>query len=153
MAGGSLAIGDDVVGLRDRDRPMLALYYGGMGAKGTNFYNDVLRRYGYEKEAEQIQDLYLGGNRKEAAALVPDELIAGMSLVGDAGYVKDRVAAYRDSGVTVLNVQPVGPERAEGHRDDRRLDVTVTPLRWSPPLPRRASPRRGRRNRCRGRCC
>ncbi len=109
VAGGSLAIGDDVVGLRDRDRPMLALYYGGMGAKGTNFYNDVLRRYGYEKEAEQIQDLYLGGNRKEAAALVPDELIAGMSLVGDAGYVKDRVAAYRDSGVTVLNVQPVGP--------------------------------------------
>ena len=69
----------------------------------------MLRRYGYEEEAEQIQELYLGGHRKEAAALVPDELIAGMSLVGDAGYVKDRVAAYRDSGVTVLNVQPIGP--------------------------------------------
>ena len=71
MAGGSLAIGDDVDALRDRDRPMLALYYGGMGAKGKNFYNDVLRRYGYEKEAEQIQDLYLGGDRKAAAALSP----------------------------------------------------------------------------------
>ena len=109
VAGGSLAIGDDVDGLRDRDRPMLALYYGGMGAKGKNFYNDVLRRYGYEKEADEIQDLYLGGSRKEAAALVPDELVAGMSLIGDAGFVKDRVAAYRESGVTVLNVQPVGP--------------------------------------------
>ena len=106
---GSLAIGDDVERLRDRDRPMLALYYGGMGAKGKNFYNDVLQRYGYEKEAEQIQDLYLGGDRKAAAALIPDELVAGMSLIGDAGFVKDRIAAYRESGVTVLNVQPVGP--------------------------------------------
>jgi F420-dependent oxidoreductase-like protein len=109
VAGGSLAIGDDVDALRNRDRPMLALYYGGMGAKGKNFYNDVLRRYGYEKEAEQIQDLYLGGDRKAAAALIPDELVAGMSLIGDAGFVKDRIAAYRESGVTVLNAQPVGP--------------------------------------------
>jgi len=109
VAGGSLAIGDDVEALRDRDRPMLALYYGGMGARGKNFYNDVLRRYGYEKEAEEIQDAYLGGDRKRAAALVPSELVAGMSLVGDAGYVKDRVEAYRESGVTVLNVQPIGP--------------------------------------------
>ena len=88
---------------------MLALYYGGMGARGTNFYNDVLKRYGYEKEAEEIQDAYLGGDRKRAAALVPAELVAGMSLVGDAGFVKDRIAAYRESGVTVLNVQPIGP--------------------------------------------
>ena len=71
VAGGPLAIGDDVEPLRDRGRPMLAMYYGGMGAKGKNFYNDVLRRYGYEKEAEQIQDLYLGGDRKAAAALDP----------------------------------------------------------------------------------
>ena len=109
VAGGSLAIGDGVEALRDRDRPMLALYYGGMGARGANFYNDVLKRYGYEKEAEDIQDAYLGGDRKRAAALVPSELVAGMSLIGDAGFVKDRVAAYRESGVTVLNVQPVGP--------------------------------------------
>ena len=109
VAGGSLAIGEDVEALRDRDRPMLALYYGGMGARGANFYNDVLRRYGYESEAEEIQDAYLGGDRKRAAALVPAELVAGMSLVGDAGFVKDRIAAYRESGVTVLNVQPIGP--------------------------------------------
>jgi F420-dependent oxidoreductase-like protein len=109
VAGGSLAIGDDVEHLRDRDRPMLALYYGGMGARGKNFYNDVLKRYGFEKEAEQIQDAYLGGDRKRAAALVPGDLVTGMSLVGDAGYVKDRVSAYRESGVTVLNVQAIGP--------------------------------------------
>jgi F420-dependent oxidoreductase-like protein len=109
VAGGSLAIGEGLEELRERDRPMLTLYYGGMGAKGKNFYNDVLKRYGYEKEAEQIQDRYLAGDRRAAAALVPDELIAGMSLVGDSGYVKDRIAAYRDSGVTVLNVQPIGP--------------------------------------------
>ena len=88
---------------------MLALYFGGMGARGKNFYNDVLKRYGYEHEADQIQEAYLGGDRKRAASLVPAELVAGMSLVGDAGYIKDRIEAYRDSGVTVLNVQPVGP--------------------------------------------
>jgi F420-dependent oxidoreductase-like protein len=113
VAGGSLAIGDDVEHLREKDRPMLTLYFGGMGAKGKNFYNDVLKRYGYEREAEQMQDLYLGGNRKEAAALVPDELIAGLSLIGDAGFVKDRIAAYRDAGVTVLNVQPIGPNKLQ----------------------------------------
>jgi alkanesulfonate monooxygenase SsuD/methylene tetrahydromethanopterin reductase-like flavin-dependent oxidoreductase (luciferase family) len=113
VAGGSLAIGNDVEALRDRDRPMLALYFGGMGARGKNFYNDVLRRYGYEKEAEQIQDAYLGGDRKQAAALVPAELVAGMSLIGDAGYVKDRIEAYRESGVTVINVQAIGPNRLQ----------------------------------------
>ena len=88
---------------------MLALYFGGMGARGRNFYNDVLRGYGYEREAAEIQNLYLSGKKKEAAALVPADLVAGMNLVGDAGYVKERVAAYADSGVTVLNVQPIGP--------------------------------------------
>ena len=83
------------------------------GPRGKNFYNDVLKRYGYEEEAEQIQEAYLGGDRKRAAALVPAELVAGMSLVGDAGYVRDRIEAYRDSGVTVLNVQPVGPNRMQ----------------------------------------
>jgi F420-dependent oxidoreductase-like protein len=111
VAGGALAIGADVAPLRERQRPMLALYFGGMGARGKNFYNDVLKRYGYAKQAEEIQDAYLGGDRKRAAALVPDPLIAGMSLIGDAGYVKDRIDAYRDSGVTILNVQPVGPNR------------------------------------------
>lgn len=109
-AGGALAIGDDVEGLRGLARPMLALYFGGMGARGRNYYNDVLRGYGFEKEAVEIQDLYLGGRKKEAAARVPKELVDGMSLIGDAGFVKDRVAAYADAGVTILNVQPVGPK-------------------------------------------
>jgi F420-dependent oxidoreductase-like protein len=109
VAGGLLAIGDDVDHLRDAIRPTLALYYGGMGARGANYYNDVLRRYGYEKEADEIQDLYLGGERDAAAARVPRTLVDAMSLVGDVGFVKDRVAAYRDAGVTILNVEPIGP--------------------------------------------
>jgi F420-dependent oxidoreductase-like protein len=109
VAGGPLAIGDDVDDLRDLARPMLAVYFGGMGARTKNFYNDVLRRYGFGKEAELIQDAYLSGRKKEAAALVPSALVSGMSLVGDTGFVKERIAAYREAGVTVLNVQPIGP--------------------------------------------
>jgi F420-dependent oxidoreductase-like protein len=109
VAGGPLAIGNDVEHLREQARPMLALYFGGMGARGRNFYNDVLKRYGFEKEAEQIQDAYLSGDRKAAAAMVPAELVESMSLVGDEGFVRDRIAAYRASGVTILNVQPIGP--------------------------------------------
>jgi F420-dependent oxidoreductase-like protein len=109
VAGGPLAIGDGLEHLREQIRPLLALYFGGMGARGQNFYNDVLKRYGFEREAGQIQDAYLGGDRKAAAAMVPAELVAGMSLVGTEGFVRDRIEAYRASGVTILNVQPVGP--------------------------------------------
>jgi F420-dependent oxidoreductase-like protein len=114
VAGGLLAIGDhaDATQARERLRPMLALYIGGMGAKGKNFYNDVCRAYGFEKEAEQIQDLYLAGNKDEAAALVPAELLELGSLCGDEAFVADRVAAYREAGVTTLNVNPVGPDPA-----------------------------------------
>jgi F420-dependent oxidoreductase-like protein len=109
VAGGPLAIGDDVEHLRELARPRLALYFGGMGARGRNFYNDVLKRYGFEKEAAAIQDAYLSGDKKGAAAMVPAELVAGMSLVGEEGFVRERVAAYRASGVTILDVEPVGP--------------------------------------------
>jgi Luciferase-like monooxygenase len=109
VAGGPLAIGNDLEHLREQARPVLALYFGGMGARGRNFYNDVLRRYGFEQEAGQIQDAYLRGDKKAAAAMVPAELVAGMSLIGDEGFVRDRIAAFRASGVTILNVQPVGP--------------------------------------------
>jgi alkanesulfonate monooxygenase SsuD/methylene tetrahydromethanopterin reductase-like flavin-dependent oxidoreductase (luciferase family) len=64
---------------------------------------------GLARAAEQIQDAYLGHAKKQAAALVPAELVAGMSLIGTEGFVRDRIAAYRDAGVTILNVQPVGP--------------------------------------------
>src|SRR6202044_3432735 len=95
VAGGPLAIGNDLEHLREAARPMLALYFGGMGARGKNFYNDVLKRYGFEREAGQIQDAYLGGDRKAAAAMVPAELVAGMSLIGSEGFVRDRIEAYR----------------------------------------------------------
>ena len=91
---------------------MTALYVGGMGARGRNFYNTLVRRYGFEKEAERIQDLYLDGKKDEAAAAVPDELLEVTSLIGPAGYVKDRIAAYREAGVTVLNVTPGGARPA-----------------------------------------
>ena len=109
-AGGMLAIGDgpEVAGIREFGRPMAALYIGGMGAKGRNFYNELACRYGYEAEAAEIQDLYLAGKKDEAAAKVPAEFLELTSLVGPAGYVKERIAAMKESGVTVLNVLPVG---------------------------------------------
>jgi F420-dependent oxidoreductase-like protein len=109
-AGGMVAIGDDVEGLRDFVRPYVALYVGGMGARGRNFYNDLAKRYGYEKEAEVIQDLYLDGKKAEAAAAVPEGLLEATTLVGPEGYVKDRLAAYKEAGVTVLNTTVVGAD-------------------------------------------
>ncbi|GAB2906680.1 LLM class F420-dependent oxidoreductase [Nonomuraea fastidiosa] len=113
VAHATLAIGDDVAGLREFGRPMAALYIGGMGAKGRNFYNDLARRYGYEKEAEQIQDLYLEGKKDEAAALVPAELLEKTSLIGSEGFVRDRVQALKESGVTTLNVAPIASTHEE----------------------------------------
>ena len=110
VAGGQLAIGDGLEHLRDLERPHLALYIGGMGARGKNFYNDLAVRYGYEAEAKEIQDLYLGGQKQEAAARVPAALLEGLSLIGPAGYIKDRIAAFKAAGVTALDVHPVGPD-------------------------------------------
>ena len=81
-----------------------------MGAKGKNFYNALARRYGYEKEAAEIQDLYLSGKKEEAAALVPSELLEATSLCGPESYIKERVAALVEAGVTHLNVTPVGAD-------------------------------------------
>ncbi len=111
-AGGLFAIGEEheVAPVRELSRPMLALYIGGMGAKGKNFYNALACRYGYEQEAAEIQDLYLAGHKDEAAALVPAELLEGTSLCGPESYIKERVAALAEAGVTHLNVTPVGPD-------------------------------------------
>ena len=116
--GGAVAIGegDDVVALRDLARPMVALYVGGMGAKGRNFYNDVVKRYGYEEEAEKIQDLYLDGKKNEAEALVPDELLESMSLCGPESYVAERIEAFKDAGVSHLQVVPI-PTGEQTHVD------------------------------------
>jgi F420-dependent oxidoreductase-like protein len=109
-AGGMLAVGEGLEKLREASRPMVALYVGGMGAKGRNFYNDLARRYGYEVEAEKIQDLYLEGKKEEAAALVPDEFLEKTSLVGPEGFVKERLAAMAEAGVTDLSITPIGPD-------------------------------------------
>jgi F420-dependent oxidoreductase-like protein len=110
VAGGTVAICDDDTAerLRDAARPMTALYVGGMGAKGRNFYNNVFQRYGYEEEAARIQELYLSGRKQEAEALVPDEFLEATALVGDAGRVRERIQAYKDAGVTRLTVRPAG---------------------------------------------
>ncbi|WP_371526159.1 LLM class F420-dependent oxidoreductase [Streptomyces sp. NBC_01283] len=112
VAGGLLAIGDDAAAVRDLARPQIALYVGGMGAVGKNFYNDLAVAYGYEKEAKLIQELYLSGKKKEAEAAVPAEFCELMSLCGPESYVRERVEAFREAGVDMLNVIPVGPEPA-----------------------------------------
>jgi len=110
LAGGMCAIGDDVKGLLDFARPMVALYVGGMGARDKNFYNQLVCEYGYEKEAKEIQDLYLDGKKEQAAALVPDELLEAINLVGPEGYVKERIAAFKEAGVTNLQIMPVADD-------------------------------------------
>ncbi len=111
-AGGMLAVGEDVKGLLDLARPTFALYIGGMGAKGRNFYNDLARAYGFEKEASTIQELYLGGNKRDAEAHVPLELLEQCNLVGPESYVRERVAAFAEAGVTNLQVLPVADDPA-----------------------------------------
>ena len=111
-AGTLLAIGDDAAAVREHVRPLIALYIGGMGAKGKNFYNDVARAYGYEEAAEKVQDLYLAGKKREAEAAVPAEFCELVSLCGPEGYVRERIDAFREAGVTMLNVTPVGPDPA-----------------------------------------
>jgi F420-dependent oxidoreductase-like protein len=112
VAGGLLAIGSEgeVAGFRDFSRGMVALYVGGMGARERNFYNQLFQRYGYEAEAERIQDLYLDGKKGEAAAAVPDSFLEQTSLCGDEGYVRDRIAEFAAAGVTVLNVTPIAAD-------------------------------------------
>jgi len=108
-AGGMVAIGEgpETKALLDFMRPMYALYVGGMGARGKNFYNDLACQYGYEQEAKEIQDLYLDGHKRDAEAKVPLEWLEAGNLVGPASYVQERIAAFREAGVTNLQVAPV----------------------------------------------
>jgi len=111
-AGGLVAIGEDVQGMLDFMRPMYALYVGGMGARGKNFYNELACHYGYEKEAKEIQDLYLDGHKRDAEAKVPQEWLEAGNLVGPESYVKERIAAFREAGVTSLQVSPASDDPA-----------------------------------------
>jgi len=100
----TVMVGDDVATLRDYAKPTVALYVGGMGAKGKNFYNDLACRYGFEAEAAKIQDLYLAGQRDEATALVPDELVDDICLIGPKERIADRLEAWKESPVSTIIV-------------------------------------------------
>ena len=106
----SVLVGDDAPALRDALRPHVALYVGGMGAKGRNFYNALVRRYGWEEEAERIQELYLAGKQREAIAAVPDELVDAVSLVGPKERIAERLEAWRETPVTTLVLGTTQPE-------------------------------------------
>ncbi|MEM7275634.1 MAG: LLM class F420-dependent oxidoreductase [Actinomycetota bacterium] len=108
-AGATVAIGEEFVGeeadkVLDLGRPATALYWGGMGARDKNFYNTIAKKYGYEEEAIKIQDLYLDGHKQEAAAAVPRDFLDRSSLVGPPSLVKEKLGAWKEAGVTVLNV-------------------------------------------------
>ena len=114
-AGGMVAIDESLTDdararVLDFARPNIALYVGGMGARDKNFYNTICKKYGYVDEAALIQDLYLSGKKDEAAAAVPAAMLEKTNLVGPEGYVRERIAAYRDAGVTHLSVNPVGKD-------------------------------------------
>jgi F420-dependent oxidoreductase-like protein len=102
--------GDDVAACRAVVKPQLALYVGGMGARGKNFYNELVCRYGYEADARRIQDLYLGGQREAAVAAVPDALVDEVALCGPRERIRERLAAWKASGVTTLICAARRPE-------------------------------------------
>ena len=108
-AGGLLAVTEDpdeARGYLDQMRGLVALYVGGMGARGKNFYNDLAVSYGFEQEAKEIQDLYLDGFKRDAEAKVPLAWLEAANLVGPESYVRERIAAYAEAGVTSLQVTP-----------------------------------------------
>ncbi|RAV17175.1 LLM class F420-dependent oxidoreductase [Mycolicibacterium sp. GF69] len=113
MVSAPLAIGEDVDDRLSWVKPQLALYIGGMGARGRNFYHSLATRYGYGEVADTIQDLYLAGKKAEAIAAVPDDLVRNVSLVGPRGFVKERLAAFAEAGATTLLLQPLSGDQRE----------------------------------------
>ena len=124
IAGGFVALGsgDHIQEARDAARNLIGFYVGGMGAKSKNFYNDLFKRYGWEEEAEEIQDLFLSGKRGEAMAAVPDEYIDLSALIGDEGYVRERLQVFKDVGVTHLKREPGRPGPPRDLREDQGLE-------------------------------
>ncbi len=121
MVHASLAVGDGVEERLAWVKPQLALYIGGMGARGRNFYHNLATRYGFGEVANRIQELYLSGRKQEATDAVPDELVRGMSLVGPRGFIAERLAAFAESGVTTLLVSPVAADPGEAVRHVEEL--------------------------------
>jgi F420-dependent oxidoreductase-like protein len=115
------AVAEPTEALLSRHRAQLALYLGGMGARGRNFSNDLVGRYGYAREAALVQELYLSGRRAEAAAAVPGELVRSTALVGEPAELRDRLAEFAAAGVTSLLVSPLAATRAERVKDVAEL--------------------------------
>jgi F420-dependent oxidoreductase-like protein len=105
----TVIVTDDLDAARALIRPQLALYVGGMGAKGRNFYNDLTVRYGFEEAAEKVQDLYLAGEKEAAAAAVPDDLIDEVALIGPKERIAERLDGWKDSGVSTIAVAAMDP--------------------------------------------
>jgi len=103
-------VGEDIESCRKPVKSMLALYIGGMGARGKNFYNDYAKRMGYEKAAKEIQDLYLDGKKNEAMALVPDKLVDETALVGPREHIIERLGAWKGSPIKSIFVNARQPE-------------------------------------------
>jgi F420-dependent oxidoreductase-like protein len=106
----AVVVGDDVAACRQPVKAKLALYVGGMGARGRNFYNDIARRYGYEEAAKTIQDLYLAGRKPEAEAAVPDALADEVALCGPRERIREQLSEWTSSGITTLQIS--GDRRA-----------------------------------------
>ena len=100
----TVVMGDNIEMCYNQLRPMLALYIGGMGARGKNFYFDLACQYGFEAEAHKIQDFYLEGNKGEAMMAVPEAIIDAVALVGSKARIKDRLQLWKDSPITTLNI-------------------------------------------------
>jgi F420-dependent oxidoreductase-like protein len=116
-----VSIDDDVDRARDVMRPFVALYVGGMGSRQKNFYNALVRRYGFEDAAQEIQDLYLDGKKQEAAAAIPAELIDMVTICGPRDRVKERLDVYREAGVGTLIVSPMAYETEQRKQTIRAL--------------------------------
>jgi F420-dependent oxidoreductase-like protein len=108
-----VAVGDDLEQCYNMVRPLIALYIGGMGAKGKNFYYDLMCRYGYEAEADKIQALYLSGEKGAAMGAVTPKMIDELALCGDKARIKDLLAIWQASPVTTLNIASPDPKALE----------------------------------------
>ncbi|MGQ0572787.1 MAG: LLM class F420-dependent oxidoreductase [Pseudonocardia sp.] len=109
--GGILAVEEDMFPhARNLARMMYALYIGGMGAPGRNFYNTVFARQGYPDAAARVQELYLDGRKEEAAAAIPDDYLDQVTLIGPPSHVRERIDALRAAGITHLHVNPVSAD-------------------------------------------
>jgi F420-dependent oxidoreductase-like protein len=117
----NVAIDDDVDRARDAVRPLVALYVGGMGSRKRNFYNALVRSYGFEEAADEVQELYLGGKKDEAAAALPADLIDTTCLCGPKDRIAERLAVYRDAGVGTLITSPIAHTAEDRSRIMRTL--------------------------------